>query len=238
MKIVTTHRSTAPELMDDFSMEGEILTDALDKIAAINKLLGGNKVTLTGIKTLLKNFEPTTKIRITDVGCGNGAMLRMLADYANRKDLVFDLMGVDANKATIAHAQSLSVAYPNISYECRDIFADEEKTECDIMLFTLTLHHFSDSEIINLFKNLKKTVRVGIVINDLERSAVAYRLFTLLSYVFKLNAMSREDGLVSILRGFKKSDFLRYEKELNISTAHIQWKWAFRYLWIINTSWA
>lgn len=236
MPIDTRYRSSAPEIMDDFQMEGDTLTDALDKIAAINKLLGGNNVTLDGIKILLKNKTFSGKIRITDVGCGNGAMLRMLSDYGRKNNLSLDLKGIDANKCTIEHAINLSSGYPDIHYQCRDIFDENEPAEvCDIMLYTLTLHHFADQDIINLLKNFKKTVSVGIVVNDLERSALAYRLFTALSYVFKLNDMSREDGLVSILRGFKKADLLHYEKELSISSACIKWKWAFRYLWVIKT---
>ncbi len=235
MPIDTTHRSIAPEIMDDFGMEGPILTDALDKIAAINRLLGGNKVTLEGIRFLLKGKGLSGKIKIIDVGCGNGAMLKMLSGFAAKNRLAFELQGIDANPATIAHAKLLSSAYPNISYQCCDIFEENGSASCDILLFTLTLHHFTDGEIVNLFKNLIHKVRVGIVVNDLQRSALAYRLFTALSYVFGLNDMSREDGLVSILRGFKKTDLLRYEKELDIHSAHIRWRWAFRYLWVIKT---
>lgn len=101
MSINTKFRSTAPELMDDFEMKGDILRDALDKIANINKLLGGNKVTLDGIKTLLKNKPKTQLLRITDIGCGNGDMLRTLADYADKNNLNFSLTGIDANQFTI-----------------------------------------------------------------------------------------------------------------------------------------
>jgi hypothetical protein len=75
---------------------------------------------------------------------------------------------------------------------------------------------------------------VGIVINDLHRSAVAYRLFQALCFVFQLNDMSREDGLVSILRGFKKAELEQYSKKLQLKKYTIQWKWAFRYQWIIQ----
>ncbi len=215
-------------------MEGEILTDALDKIAAINKLLGGNKVTLEGIRMLMGKNKSAV-IRITDVGCGNGAMLRMLADYARKHQLNFELKGIDANKCTIEHAISCSLNYPDIHYQCSDIFDERANDEeCDILLFTLTLHHFSDREILSLLKNLSKRVCVGIVVNDLERSAIAYRLFTALSFVFGLNHMSREDGLVSILRGFKRADLQRYTAALNFNSS-IGWRWAFRYLWVIKT---
>ncbi|WP_235527265.1 methyltransferase domain-containing protein [Pedobacter sp. Leaf41] len=222
--------------MDDFEMKGDILRDALDKIASINKLLGGNQVTLDGIKTLLKNKPKTELMRITDIGCGNGDMLRTLADYADKNNLNFSLTGIDANQFTIDHAESLSKNYSNITYLCRDIFDDSVTEEyCDIFICTLTLHHFKDEEIIHLLNRFKSSAKVGIVINDLERSALAYRLFQALCFVFGLNHMSREDGLVSILRGFKREDLEKYTKELNFNYSSIKWKWAFRYQWIIKT---
>lgn len=236
MPIDTRFRSNAPELMDDFEMKGEILRDALDKIASINKLLGGNKVTLDGVKTLLRGKPKTQLVRIIDIGCGNGDMLRTLADYAQRNNLNFRLVGIDANQFTIDHAKHLSGRYSNITYECRDIF-DHPTTEefFDIFICTLTLHHFKDEEIAVLLDGLKSSSKIGIVINDLERSALAYRLFKALCFVFGLNYMSREDGLVSILRGFKREDLEKFAKRLNINHSSIKWKWAFRYQWIIKT---
>ena len=234
MWINTTHRSNAPETMDDFAMEGEILRDALDKIAKINQLLGGNKITIDGVKLLLKNKPKQFPIRIIDIGCGNGDMLRALSDYGIKNGLNFSLIGIDANNFTVEYAKKLSITYPNISYECKDIFEDLT-IECDIMLCTLTLHHFKDKEIINLLSNIKQQAKVGIVINDLHRSALAYYLFKALCFVFNLNEMSREDGLISILRGFKKGDLLAYSKVLEAKSFSVKWKWAFRYQWIIKT---
>jgi SAM-dependent methyltransferase len=235
MPIDTTKRSSAPEIMDDFAMEGEILRDALEKIAKINHLLGGNKITLDGVKKLLENKETARPIRIVDIGCGNGDMLRMLANYASNEHLKFELIGIDANPFTVKCANELSTAYPNISFECKNIFEGHLPT-CDILLCTLTLHHFSDSEIINLLESFKQSARVGIIINDLHRSKLAYHLFNALCFVFRLNYMSRADGLISILRGFKKADLESYAKQLNTTNCSIRWKWAFRYQWIIKTT--
>jgi len=236
MAIDTKFRSNAPELMDDFQMEGEILRDALDKIASINQLLGGNKVTLNGIKILMQSKPKDEPVRITDIGCGNGDMLRALADYAKEKKLNFILKGIDANNFTIKHAENLSENYTNIFYECRDVFDNSEEEEpCDIFICTLTLHHFKDEEIIRILEKFKQSAKMGIVINDLHRSALAYYLFKALCFVFGLNDMSREDGLVSILRGFKKADLIKYSRQLNLKFSDVKWKWAFRYQWIIKT---
>lgn len=247
--IDTRYRSELPEIMDNFSMEGEILKDALDKIASINQLLGGNKVTLSGVKELLNSkghhsikvqdideSKEKAEISILDVGCGNGDMLRFLADYANKNHLNFKLKGIDANAFTILHANYLSSAYENISYECVDVFQESALSgPYDIILCTLTLHHFKDQEIIQLLSIFREKARLGIVVNDLQRHAIPYYLFIALCFVFRLNKMSREDGLISILRGFKRKDLEQYSNQLKLINTTIRWKWAFRYQWIIPT---
>ena len=235
MLVNTKYRTDEPETMDDFAMEGEILRDALDKIAKINQLLGGNQLTLRGVQELIRYIPKTTKIIIVDVGCGNGDMLRTLADYGLKNNLNFQLIGIDANNFTVNHAKKLSKNYPNISYQCEDIFDKPfEELKYDIVLCTLTLHHFKDNEIVNLLNVFNANSKMGIVINDLHRSAIAYRLFQALCFVFRLNDMSREDGLISILRGFKKVELVNFSKKINFSNYKIQWKWAFRYQWIIS----
>ncbi|MFV8344600.1 methyltransferase domain-containing protein [Flavobacterium sp. ZB4P13] len=234
MFLNTKFRTDTLETMDNFAMEGEILRDALDKIAKINQLLGGNLLTLQGVQELTANIPKSKGITIVDIGCGNGAMLRTLADYGLKNNLNFQLIGVDANNFTINHAQKLSENYPTISYRCQDIFDKPfEELKYDIVLCTLTLHHFKDSEIIDLLNVFYKNSNVGIVINDLHRSTVAYRLFQVLCFVFRLNSVPRQDGLTSILRGFKKEELVLFSEKLNFKKYKIQWKWAFRYQWII-----
>jgi 2-polyprenyl-3-methyl-5-hydroxy-6-metoxy-1,4-benzoquinol methylase len=235
MFLSTKYRTNKTEIMDDFAMEGDILKEALDKIAKINQLLGGNQLTLQGFQELLADIPKDNEIKIVDVGCGNGDMLRIIADYGVENDWDFKLLGIDANNFTINYARELSIHYPNISYSCEDIFGPSfNELKYDIVLSTLTLHHFKCEEIIKLMTIFNKNSKIGIVINDLQRSSVAYRLFKALCVVFQLNKMSREDGLTSILRGFKKQELVNYSEKLNLKKYTIQWKWAFRYQWIIQ----
>jgi 2-polyprenyl-3-methyl-5-hydroxy-6-metoxy-1,4-benzoquinol methylase len=235
MFVNTKYRTDKSEIMDDFNLEGENLRDALDKIAKINQLLGGNSLTLLGVKSLLKNASSDTEITIVDVGCGNGDMLRILADYGLKNNLKFKLIGIDANNFTVNHAISLSKKYSNISYRREDIFDKAfAELEYDIVLSTLVLHHFKEDEIIKTLRLFYTNAKLGIVINDLQRSLIAYRLFQALCFVFRLNPLSREDGLISILRGFKKEDLIRFSEKLNFKKYTIEWRWAFRYQWIIS----
>lgn len=235
MKLCTKYRTEETEIMDDFSLEGSELTEALDQIAKINQLLGGNKLTLHGLKKLLRRTSTNKFLVIADIGCGNGDMLRMLARYGKKNGITFKLIGIDANAFTIRYAEDLSKEFKNIEYECRDIFSpDFNSLKYDIALCTLTLHHFSKEQIEDLLKRVYHNTSIGIVVNDLHRSKTAYRLFEMICDVFKLNDMSRQDGLVSILRGFKKKELEHFSEKLNFKNYTISWKWAFRYQWIIT----
>ncbi|MBC7642389.1 MAG: methyltransferase domain-containing protein [Flavobacterium sp.] len=235
MTISTKIRTRSPEIMDDFAIEGEVLKEALDKIAKINQLLGGNQLTLQGIKKLLKNIDKTQKITIVDVGCGNGDMLRKIAEFGLISNYSFKLIGIDANPFTINYARKLSIKYLNISFDCQDIFDKQfSQVKYDILLCTLTLHHFKDDEIESLLHVFFENSRTGIIINDLQRSKISYRLFQLICKLFNLNEMSKQDGLTSILRGFKKRELIDFSKNLNFKKYSIHWKWAFRYQWIIK----
>ena len=232
MAISTKQRTEEEEIMDDFSLEGEELRDALDKIAAINQFLGGNKLTLQGVNKLLHSKD---EITIVDVGCGNGDMLRALADFGTKNNYNFKLIGIDANAFTIDYAIKLSQEYPNISYKCEDVFSEPfSQLNYDIVLCTLTLHHFKNNQIDYLLQLFYKQARIGIVINDLHRNIIAYRAFQLICFFFRLNRMSREDGLISILRGFKKQELINFSERNQFKNYTIHWKWAFRYQWIIK----
>tara|TARA_B110000971_G_scaffold90989_1_gene93616 strand:+ start:362 stop:1066 length:705 start_codon:yes stop_codon:yes gene_type:complete len=231
--IDTRERSEQTELMDDLEMSGNLLINTLDKIAGINKWLGGNKASISGVKTLIKNHPKNKSISIVDLGCGNGDMLRELAEFGRTEGYRFKLIGIDANQATLDYASKLSVNYKEIMFQKLDVLSEEFTTKkYDIAMCTLFLHHFNDSVALNLIQSLLKIVGIGVVINDLHRSPLAYYAFKILT-LFMRNKMVKNDGAISILRGFKKQDLIHFSEKINYPSS-IKWKWAFRYQWIIK----
>ncbi len=231
--ISTKQRTDKEELMDDFSIGGDLLRDTLDKLENINRWLGGNKVTVNGLKILLKNHPKHKEITIVDIGCGHGDILRDVAKFGRKHNYTFKLLGVDANPTAIDYANELSVKYPELSFKTQDIFSEDfQSQKFDVVLATLFLHHFKEKELIAFLENAVKQTRIGIVVNDLHRHKIAYYLFMFLS-IFISNKMIIEDGLTSVLRGFKRQDLKRISLKIHIKP-QIFWKWAFRYLWIIK----
>ncbi len=90
--IDTTYRSDETEIMDDFTMKGELLRDTLDKLGSINKWLGGNSITIDGIKQLLKGNSKDKTYSIIDLGCGHGDILILVADFGRNEGYKFKLI--------------------------------------------------------------------------------------------------------------------------------------------------
>ena len=236
MLLDTSQRTSDIEIMDDFSIEGEVLHDTLDKLAGINKWLGGNKVTLQGVKQLLRNHPKEKSVTIVDLGCGGGDILRDIAAFGRKNGFTPELIGIDANPNVLDYASQRCEDYPEISFLHHDIFSEEFNTlEYDIVITTLFLHHFSASEIEHTLALILNKVSLGIVINDLHRSTMAYYLFRLLCTVITNNQMVIQDGLTSVRRGFKRDDLVEISQTLGVRP-QIYWRWAFRYLWIIQKS--
>lgn len=235
MKLNFTHRSSLPELMDDPTLPKEQLNVALRDITKVNRYLGGNQITVAGIRQLMQSQPEKKEWSIVDVGCGDGEMLRHIAVTFAKSPLVFNLKGVDINKESIQMAQEKAKDYDSVHFEVMDILKiTPEALPCDILLCNLTMHHFSDAEIYIFLSKFYKLSSVGVVINDLHRSVIAYQLFRGFSRIFMKSPIARHDGRISIARGFKLNELKKFSQHLGFKSDSIRWKWAFRYLWVIK----
>lgn len=231
--VSTKYRTDKEELMDDFSIGGDLLRDTLDKLENINRWLGGNLMTVKALKKVLKNHPKEQELTIADIGCGHGDILRDVAKFGRKNGYKMKLIGMDANPTAIAYANELSTEFSELSFKTEDIFSEEFKNrKFDVVLATLFLHHFKEEQLVSFLGNTLKQTKIAVVVNDLHRHRLAYYLFMLLS-VFIKNNMIIEDGLTSVLRGFKRNDLVRISKKLKVKS-QVSWKWAFRFQWILR----
>jgi hypothetical protein len=231
--ISTKKRTDKEELMDDFSIGGDLLRDTLDKLEKINRWLGGNLMTVKTLKKVLKNHPKEQELTIADIGCGHGDILRDVAKFGRKNGYNMKLIGMDANPTAIAYANELSVEFSELSFMTEDVFSEAFKDRrFDVVLATLFLHHFKEDPLVSFLGNTLKQTKIAIVVNDLHRHKLAYYLFMLLS-VFIKNNMIIEDGLTSVLRGFKRKELVKISQRIQVKS-QISWKWAFRFQWIIQ----
>ena len=228
------NRSDRKELLDDYQGTIEELAIVLKDINRVNRLLGGYSITLNAVLRLIQE-HPKKSYTILDIGCAEGNMLRELAKTAKKRNIKLHLIGVDLNSDALTLARSSSANFPEITYHAKDILsADFSDFGCDIVITTLTMHHFKNPEILNFIQKFTRLSTIGVVINDLQRSAIAYYLFKVFSLIFIKTKVARIDGLISIRRAFQKSELWELAKSLPNVDHEIAWKWAFRYVWILR----
>jgi 2-polyprenyl-3-methyl-5-hydroxy-6-metoxy-1,4-benzoquinol methylase len=228
-------RSLEIEIMDNLDCNGEVVDQTLRELEIINRLLGGNSVTLDGIKKLLKH-KIQHQLSIADLGCGGGDIVKLVADWGMKHKLRFFLTGIDANPNIVAFAKRNSEGYPNVSFQAINIFSDEFKEKkYDIVLATLFTHHFTNNELIELLKSLKQQASIGIVVNDIHRHWLAYYSIKIITHLFSKSKMVKFDAPLSVLRAFTRNELESILESSGIKDYSLQWRWAFRWQLIINS---
>ena len=229
-----SQRSNEAEQMDNLQCKGEEVEQTLHELEVINKLLGGNQLTMSGISELVDTVPSITRLRVYDLGCGRGDMLEMISKWANNKGITAQLTGIDANPNIIRIAKARHENNTDIRFEVKNIFdPDLAREKADIILATLFTHHFTDDQLSFLLRQWNMQASIGIVINDLHRHWLAYYSIGLLTHYFSKSGMVRNDGPVSVRRSFSKNEWKHILKNAGISHYKITWHWAFRWKLVI-----
>jgi 2-polyprenyl-3-methyl-5-hydroxy-6-metoxy-1,4-benzoquinol methylase len=228
-------RSEKIEIMDDLQASGEIIDVTLRELETINRLLGGNYVTLNGIEKLLRKNNRDQLLVVADLGCGSGDILKLIRKRLDKNGYTAMLVGIDANKNIADYAARHTDPAQNIVYEAVDIFSPAfAEKKFDIVTGTLFFHHFTTDQLIKFFRQLKSQVRIGIVINDIHRHWFAYHSINWLTRWFSKSYMVKHDAGVSVMRAFKKNELENIIRQAGFSRYSLRWMWAFRWQVIID----
>ncbi len=216
------NRSTKLERIDTGDYTAEEYKTFLREIAFINRYFGDRRAIR---KTLFRHISENCNddhFSVLDVGAGSGELLRYIAQFARKTHRTAALAGIDLNELSASAAAEESETYPEISSVRGDAlklpFADGA---FDYAISSLFFHHLSDEQIPIVLKEMSRVARRGIVVIDLERSPKAWFLYQLFCLVFRISPLVRQDGSLSIRKGFKVEEFEKLSEELDRKNAKI-----------------
>lgn len=201
-----SRRAELTELMDEPCSYAE-LRACLRDISKVNSLTFAHRPTISWLGELVASRPPMDRpLRIVDVGCGYGDMLRRVGRWAAKRGVSVTLTGIDLNPDAIRAAREATSCRQDIEWVIGDALA-HPIGETDVVLSALLTHHMPDPEIVRFLAWMEVTSRCGWFINDLHRQPLPYHFFRVWSRFSKLHRFVQHDGPVSIRRSFVPQDW-------------------------------
>lgn len=219
--------------MDAPGIPATLLHHNLGELDVLNRYFGGHSISMEGLTKLITDRKKT--YYIADLGCGSGDLLKYIARWARSNSYAVKLTGVDFNPDAIGYLKANCSDYPEIEgvvSNYMDYLTSVPKV--DIVHCSLFCHHLDDKELLELLKHLNRYTG-GFVVNDLQRSRVAYWAAWLLPRLLNGTYLSKHDGPVSVQKAFTRNELVKLLQTAGIENATVSWRWPFRYLVIAKT---
>jgi len=187
------------EMMDRPQPASTELERDLERIRQLNRWFGSYR--------LVRHFarcwvSPGARMRIVDLATGSGDIPRLIVDFARRIGARIEIDALDRQPATLEIARNLSGSYPEITYCEANILELNPVQRYDIVLCTLTLHHFSEEDAVCLLRQSRELSRKFVLVSDLRRGFFLNTGVYLLTALIFREPMTRYDARLSAVRAF------------------------------------
>jgi SAM-dependent methyltransferase len=191
----------------------EELRVCLRDLAVVNRLTLAHRPTMLWLESLFSSTSQSRDagrlIKLVDVGCGYGDLLRKIESWAGERGVRMELIGVDVNANAVRSAREATPAASRIRWVVGDVCACAEAQDADIATVSTVTHHLNEEEIVRMLQWMERVTRLGWMVNDLHRMPVPYRIFSAAARGPWWHRFIRLDGLVSIRRSFVEEDWQR-----------------------------
>lgn len=191
-------RAQASELMDDLSRPVAEFDQAYRELATINRKLGGIRA--------IERFLPAGKgLTVLDVAAGGCDIGDALVESRSCRVVSLDInaMGLRRTQRTIP------VVGDGNSLPFRD-------ATFDAVICSLSFHHLTDAECVQVLREMWRTSRGCVLVNDLHRHPAAWASIWVLAHGFSHSKMVIHDGPVSVRRAFRPSDLKEIARKAGI----------------------
>ena len=228
LDLLTPPRRMGSEILDSPDVDPVIVTRSLADVARANALFGGISSAIHEIEDALAGLDSTATL--LDVGTGLGDIPCRARTIAKKKGVELTTIGLDA-ACELATASRSAVTYAVCGDALRLPFAD---SSMDIVMCSQVLHHFSGINALKLLREMNRVARARVIVSDLRRSWLAAAGLWLVSFPLRFHAVSRHDGVVSVMRGFTPSELVDTVHEAVARKPRARRRRGFR----ITTSWS
>ena len=182
-------RAQITELMDDLSRPAPEFDRAYRELAVINRTLGG-------IRAIERFLPSKSGLTVLDVAAGGCDIGDALAETRSCHVVSLDINDLGLRKTRRTQpvvGDGTLLPFPDATF--------------DAVICSLSFHHLTDTECVQVLREMWRTSRGRVLVNDLHRHPVAWAAIWILSRLFSRSVMVKHDGPASVQRAFSPGDF-------------------------------
>jgi len=197
---LTPRRRRGFEILDAPDVDPYLVTRSLADVAKVNSLFGGISSLVSELQECLEHLPRDATL--LDVGTGLGDIPARARAVAAKRRIVLTTIGLDS-ACELVEANRESLEWSICGDALRLPFADRS---VDVVMCSQLLHHFSGDDALTLLREMNRVARCRVIVSDLRRSWISAAGLWLVSFPLRFHAVSRHDGVVSVMRGFTTSE--------------------------------
>ncbi|MBA3259903.1 MAG: methyltransferase domain-containing protein [Gemmatimonadales bacterium] len=186
------------EMLDDPAADPGAVAESLRNITRSNRWFGGAAAVRHGLRRVLAGVPAGTELTLLDLGTGAGDLPLAAVRHATRAGIRLRPIGLERSRVAAALARASGVT---CAVACAGAPPLREKS-VDLVLVSQLIHHLAPGSAVRLFRTCDRLARVGVVIADLRRGALAPLAFRVGARALGFDPVTLADGLTSIRRGY------------------------------------
>ena len=215
-----SQRAVSPELMDDATADEKMLFSTLKDFKNINRFLSQVRRVLRTTVFADMRWRGAREVSFLDVASGGCDIGVWFARVCGRMGVRCSVYCLDKDPRIVRYAKTVSQGEQSITFiesDARDI--GRLGISVDYAFTNHFFHHLPDEDIPAMLRILHNCSRHGFVAHDLERNLGWYLGFAFISGIFWRNGFTRDDGLLSIRRGFRRAELETYAARAGVEVA-------------------
>jgi 2-polyprenyl-3-methyl-5-hydroxy-6-metoxy-1,4-benzoquinol methylase len=232
--MLTPKRIYIEEMLDAGVGTDDDVSENLADLRFINRRLGGAGVVLGALEKGVAGEKPVS-LSLLDIGTGS-------ADIPNQVCRRWASRGIDSHIVALdLSSRNLRIARTRLGIERAIELVQADALSLpfapksfDFVTASLFLHHFTESEISRLLEGFTRIARKSVIVNDLARSFVPYYFFRLFGRLFTRSFLTRNDGAISVLRGFTAAELRELASQVCPGSFVVNSVFPYRLLMIVD----
>lgn len=222
-------RNLRAELLDLDEAPFEEVRESLNDVRRVNRYLGGYKLLLHYVFDFFKKYPDKCPFTILDTATGSADQPVAVVKLARKLRIPVRITAVDINRKMLNFASEESDRFPEIKFVQCDILSLPFFPESfDLVINSLSLHHFSRENAISIIRAMNMQGRCGFIVNDLHRSRVAFGSIVFLTRLFTSNRLTRYDAPVSVMNAFTPQEMEEMAQEAGVENFRVHRHFPYR----------